>query len=82
MARIIKSLVLAEKKPAARAALAEAIHEDRGALVTFIKDDKPLAKAIAVDVLREAIKDKPAFEKALSATGVLDAPLNAKQPAR
>jgi hypothetical protein len=67
MARIIESLlVLAEKKPAARKALAEAIHEDRGAVVALVKADPAFAKAIAVDLLREAVRDKP---------------LNAKQPA-
>lgn len=82
MAKIIKSLlVMTEKKPTGRKNMITAIHEDREAIMAFVKEDKPLAKAIAVEFLRESVKDKPTLEKVLSATGALDQPKDAPAPA-
>lgn len=73
LAAMVKALLLVtEKKPAARKNLVKAVHEDRQAIVALVKEDKELTKAIAGDLLKEMIKDKPALEKALAATGAFD----------
>lgn len=82
MAKVIKSLLtVTEKKPAARKNMITAIHEDREAIMAFVKEDKPLAKAIALEFLREELKDKPTLEKVIAATGALDQPKGAPAPA-
>jgi hypothetical protein len=77
---IASLLTMTQKKPSARKNMLIAMHEDRDAIVTFVKEDKPLARAIAVEVLRESVKDKPTLEKILAATGALDTPEGAPTP--
>ncbi|MFO0742183.1 MAG: hypothetical protein U0270_40295 [Labilithrix sp.] len=82
MAKVVKSLLaVTEKKPAARKNLITAVHADREAIVAFVRQDKALARAIAVEVLRESVKDKPTLEKVLGMTGALDTPKGAPEPA-
>lgn len=84
MAQVVRSLLLVtEQKPNARKNLVAAIHEDRQLILALVAQDKELSKAIAAEVLKEAVKDKPTLEKVLAATGALKepadlAPKNAK----
>jgi hypothetical protein len=81
LGRIIASLLaMTQKKPSARKNMLVAMHEDREAIVAFVKEDKPLARAIAVEVVREAVADKPTLEKVLAETGLLDTPPGAPTP--
>lgn len=78
LGRVIASLLtMTQKKPLARKNMMTAMHEDRAAIVAFVKEDKPLARAIAAEVLRESVKDKPTLEKVLAMTGALDQPEDA-----
>lgn len=67
-------LTITEKKPGARKNLLTAVHENRAKAVAFAKEDPALARAIAVEVVKEVVKDKPTLEKVLAATGALDTP--------
>lgn len=73
LAKMIRSLLLVTaKKPLARKNLVSAVHQDRAEILAFVKDDRELARAITVDVLRESVKDKPTLEKVLETAGLLD----------
>jgi len=80
MSKVVKALLAnTEKKPAARKNLLTAVHENRAQAVAFVKDDPAFARAIAVEVVKEIVKDKPTLEKVLAAAGALDTP-NAPLP--
>lgn len=66
------SLVVLEKKPRARENVLAAIRQDRAQLLAFVKSDPELAKEMTEELLRDAVKDKPALEKMLHAVGAID----------
>ena len=61
-----------ERKPLARQATVLAVRRKRGQVLAFLKKEPELAKDLGKAVLREAVKDKPAVEKALRGAKILD----------
>lgn len=73
LARVLDSaLSTLEQKPQARRAALLAVRKDRKRILAFVKQDPELMKEMAEEVVREAVKDKPAVEKALRAAKVID----------
>jgi hypothetical protein len=66
------TLAAVEKKPAAREAVLAAVKKNRKRLLAVMLADKELAQELTEQVLREAVKDKPALDKILRATGAID----------
>jgi len=59
-------------KPKAKVNALIAVHANRKSIIELVKNDKELAKEMTEVLLREAVKDKPALEKLLRATGAID----------
>jgi hypothetical protein len=73
MSRVVEAnLLMLEKKPQARRSAVIALRKNRQRVLALIKDDPELTKEMGEEVLREAVKDKPALEKALRAAKIID----------
>ena len=65
-------MTVIEKKPRARDNLLAATRKERQRIIAFVKSDPELAKEMTEELVREAVKDKPALDKLLRATGAID----------
>ncbi|MDF2697358.1 MAG: hypothetical protein K0S65_5741 [Labilithrix sp.] len=73
LARVLAaSLATIERKPRARENVLAAARQERQRIIAFVKSDPELSKELTEELLREAVKDKPALEKLLRATGAID----------
>jgi hypothetical protein len=66
------SMTIVEEKPLARDNVLRAVRQQRRGIIAFVKSDPELSKEMTEELLREAVKDKPALDKLLRATGVID----------
>lgn len=69
---VAASTVIVERKSRARENVLRAAREQRHSIIAFVKSDPELAKEMTEELLRQAVKDKPALEKVLRATGAID----------
>jgi hypothetical protein len=66
------SAKMVEEKPLARDNVLRAVQQQRRGILAFVKSDPELMKEMTEELLREAVKDKPALDKLLRATGAID----------
>lgn len=61
-----------EKKPEARRAAVLAVRDDRARIVAIVTQDGDLVKAVGQQLLKAAVKDAPALEKALKKAKLIE----------
>jgi hypothetical protein len=66
------SLRVLAKKPKARQRVLTAVSEHRGQILSYVKQDKQLAKAMTKEFLSEAVEDKPLLQKVLRSLDVAE----------
>jgi hypothetical protein len=73
LARVLSaSMAVIERKPRARDNVLSAARKERQRIIAFVKSDPELSKEMTEELLREVVKDKPALDKLLRATGAID----------
>lgn len=64
------SLRVLEKKPKARQRVVAAVGDHSAQIISFVKEDKPLAMAMTRELVTEAVQDKPLLAKVLRSLDV------------